>query len=651
MMRRLFIFFLVVLVSCDDSTEQKPKLTLNSVTIGSVNLLLSTNTPVPTDQIILLNFSAPISSHASSFISLTLDGQPIESDITFFDQQKTLGVRPKTALTNNTEYQLNISSELTSAEGAAFSGASFTFRTIAGTLLLEEIVVNGTNVLQQTNPITEISLTPGIEFVFNKPLDESTIAASFVLQEGATTPGVITNISTDKKRVTLSFNAPLRHWSRYIVSVTSSLKGAGSEIFTPRSLTFYTGNASAPVRPVVSDEELLTLVQQQTFKYFWDFGHPVSGLARERNTSGDLVTIGGSGFGVMAIIVGIERGFITRAEGVARLKKMTDFLKTANRFHGAFPHWMNGVTGAVIPFSANDDGGDLVETSFLMQGLIAARQYLNSAAPTELAVIDNINQLYEAVEWDWYRREGQQVLYWHWSPRVGWAMNLPLRGYNETLITYVMAAASPTHTIPKSVYEQGFARNGSMRNGKTFYNTTLPLGEDFGGPLFFAHYSFLGLNPTNLNDQYADWWQQQVNHTLINRAYSIANPKKFVGYNSDSWGLTASDNASGYSAHSPTNDLGVITPTAALSSFPYTPEYSMQALKFFYYQLGDRLWGPYGFYDAFNLTQGWTASSTLAIDQGPIIIMIENHRTGLLWDLLMSAPEVQAGLTKLGFTY
>ena len=229
-------------------------------------------------------------------------------------------------------------------------------------------------------------------------------------------------------------------------------------------------------------------------------------------------------------------------------------------------------------------------------------------------------------------------------------MNHAIRGYNEALITYFLAAASPTHSVASSVYHEGWAANGGIANNETFFNINLPLGPDYGGPLFFAHYSFLGLDPRGLSDQYANYWTQNVNHTLINHAYCVANPKNFVGYSAENWGLTASDNHQGYSAHSPTNDLGVITPTAALSSFPYTPEKSMQALKFFYYTLGDRLWGPYGFYDAFNLTAGWTADSYLAIDQGPIIIMIENHRTGLLWDLFMSAPEVQVGMDKLGFT-
>jgi hypothetical protein len=405
---------------------------------------------------------------------------------------------------------------------------------------------------------------------------------------------------------------------------------------------------STPKLPVVPDEELLTIVQQQTFRYFWDFAHPASGMGRERNTSADLVTTGGSGFGILSLIVGMERNFITREQGLDRMGKLLNFLETADRFHGAWPHWLNGDTGNVVPFSEHDNGADLVETSFLIQGLLTFRQYLNEQTPSEKTLIDRINVLWHGVEWDWFTRGGQDMLYWHWSPGKEWVMNHEIRGYNEALITYILSAGSPSHPVEASVYHSGWARNGGIINNKSFYGNTLPLGPDYGGPLFFAHYSFLGLDPRNLRD--ADYWTQNVNHSLINHAHAVANPRNYVGYSDADWGFTASDNAKGYAAHSPTNDLGVITPTAALSSFPYSPMQSMKALKFFYYTLGDRLWGPYGFYDAFDITEGWTAHSYLAIDQGPIIVMIENYRTGLLWNLFMSSPEVQVAMEKLGFT-
>lgn len=403
-------------------------------------------------------------------------------------------------------------------------------------------------------------------------------------------------------------------------------------------------------RPQPGDTALLTLVQQRTFDYFWKFAHPVSGLAPERTATPEVVTIGGSGFGVMAIPVGIERGFITRAQGLERLMKVVDFLQKADRYHGIWPHWMNGATGKTIPFSPKDDGGDLVESAFMFQGLLCLRQYFDKDTPGERTLRSKINALWNDAEWSWYTQGGQDVLYWHWSPNNGWSMNHQVRGWNECLITYVLAASSPQYAISPKAYHNGWAKSSNFINGKEYHGIKLPLGFDYGGPLFFAHYSFLGLDPRGLKDQYADYWEQNRNHTLINRQYCIDNPKKFKGYSADCWGLTASDNHASYNAHSPTNDLGVITPTAALSSFPYTPEYSMQALKYFYNKVGHRLWGEYGFYDAFNETVNWFDHQYLAIDQGPIVVMIENYRSGLLWKLFMSCPEVKKGLKKLGFS-
>jgi hypothetical protein len=403
----------------------------------------------------------------------------------------------------------------------------------------------------------------------------------------------------------------------------------------------------------LSDSALLDLVQKQTFRYFWDFAHPVSGLARERsnkdfNYGDEVVTTGGSGFGVMSVIVATERKWISRDTAARFLLKMIKFLSKSDSYHGVFPHWLNGETGKTIPFSRKDDGADLVETSFLFQGLLCARQYFNGTDRTETELRNRIGWLWNDIEWNWFTK-GEDVLYWHWSPNNGWAMDFPVRGFNECLIMYVLAASGERYPVKSSVYHRGWAQSIFFKNGKEFYGYKLPLGFDYGGPLFFSHYSFLGLDPNGLKDIYADYWEQNKNHTLINRQHCILNPGKFKGYGPDCWGLTASDTYNGYDAHSPTNDHGTITPTAALSAFPYTPEFSMLALKHFYNDLGDKIWSEYGFTDAFNESQNWYAKSHLAIDQGPIIVMIENYRSQLLWKLFMSVPEVQKGLIKLGF--
>ncbi|MGF2411007.1 MAG: glucoamylase family protein [Ferruginibacter sp.] len=413
---------------------------------------------------------------------------------------------------------------------------------------------------------------------------------------------------------------------------------------------------NAKQRPVnLSDSALLDVVQKQTFRYFWDFAHPISGMARERSNGdfgygNETVTTGGTGFGIMSIIVATERKWITRDTAAKFMLKMVNFLLKAQSYHGAFPHWMDGATGKTIPFSRKDDGGDLVETAYLFQGLLCARQYFNGENKIERELRNRIQWMWPDIEWNWYT-QGQEVLYWHWSPNNGWAMNFPVRGFNECLIMYVLAASSPNekYQVPSTVYHRGWTQSDFFKNGKEFYGITLPLGFDYGGPLFFSQYSFLGLDPRGLKDRYADYWIQNKNHTLINREHCIRNPDKFKGYGENCWGLTASDTYDGYNAFSPTNDYGTITPTAALSAFPYTPEYSMKALKHFYYDMGDKIWSEYGFTDAFNETKNWYASSHLAIDQGPVIAMIENYRTGLIWNLFMSCPEIKMGLKKLDF--
>jgi len=428
-----------------------------------------------------------------------------------------------------------------------------------------------------------------------------------------------------------------------------------SSFFTAAHSQVTTKSKPVVAKQQLSDSALLDEVQKQTFKYFWDFAHPVSGMARERSNTDagyghETVTVGGTGFGIMSIIVAVERGWISRDTAAKFLLKMAAFLVKATSYHGAFPHWMDGATGKIIPFSRKDDGGDLVETSYLFQGLLCARQYFNRDNRVEREFRNRVAWMWEDIEWNWYT-QGQDVLYWHWSPNNGWAMNFPVRGFNECMIMYILAASSPNerYQVRSSVYHRGWAVSDFFKNGKQFYGYTLPLGFDYGGPLFFSQYSFLGLDPRGLKDRYADYWEQNKNHTLINYAYCVDNPKEFKGYGENCWGLTASDTYNGYNAFSPTNDEGTITPTAALSAFPYTPEYSMKALKHFYYDLGDKIWGEYGFTDAFNETKSWYAKSYLAIDQGPIVAMIENYRSGLIWKLFMSCPEIQIGLKKLDF--
>lgn len=401
----------------------------------------------------------------------------------------------------------------------------------------------------------------------------------------------------------------------------------------------------------MTDDEFLDMTQAYTFRYFWEYAHPVSGMARERLGSEDVVTTGGTGFGVMSLIVGIHRGYITREQGIDRLLQLVSFLQFADKFHGAFPHWLNGGNGDALAFSTFDNGGDLVETAFLMQGLLTAREYFNGSSEKETVLREVITTLWEDVEWDHYSRNNSGVLYWHWSPDFGWQMNFPIRGYNEALIVYLLAIASPTHPVPASYWHSGWA-GGQYVSGLTWYGHKLFVGPPLGGPLFFAHYSYMGFDPRFKKDAYANYFDQNRNHTLINRAWCIDNPLLFEGYGENSWGLTASDDPEGYFAHAPggSTDNGTLTPAAAIPSMPYTPDESIAVLKHFYRTYGEHLWGPFGFYDAFNPEENWFADSYIAIDQGPIINMIENYRSGLLWDWFMLNPEIAQALTSIGFT-
>lgn len=420
-----------------------------------------------------------------------------------------------------------------------------------------------------------------------------------------------------------------------------------------------TGNSRSAESPT---DSLLTEIQKHTFNYFYEGAEPLSGLARERiHMDGDyplhdqhVVTIGGSGFGLMATVVAMERGFITKEQGEAQLSRSIDFLASVPRFHGAWAHWYNGDLGTVKAFSDKDNGGDIVETAFLAQGLITLREYFKAGNARQKSIAAKADSLWKGIEWNFYTNQ-KDVLYWHWSPDHAFGMNHAIQGFDECLIAYVLAAASPQYGIHPEVYHNGWARSGAIKTSTTKYGipTILKHNAKEGqvGPLFWSHYSFLGLSPKDLTDRYADYWDLVVNHTKINIAYARLNPDKYKGYGADKgWGWTASYSLKGYDAHHPDNDCGVISPTAALSSIPYTPTESTAFASYLFHNLKDKVWGLYGFYDAYSETADWFPQRYLAIDQGPIVVMIENYRSGLIWDLFMQAPEVQNGLKKLGFT-
>jgi exo beta-1,2-glucooligosaccharide sophorohydrolase (non-reducing end) len=450
--------------------------------------------------------------------------------------------------------------------------------------------------------------------------------------------------------------------------------GVGKAVSYKISAVDWSGNESPMSGEVkaatraMTDEELLTMVQEACFRYYWDAAHPVAGMAIEILPGDEnLVALGASGFGLMAQVVGVERGFVTRQQGVERMLKIVRFLAKADRFHGVWPHFLDGNTGKVNAyFGKYDDGGDLVETAFLIQGLLVVRQYFDRNTPEEREIRDTITGLWKAVEWDWYRKTPtSDFLFWHWSPNHAFHISHPLVGWNETMIIYLLAIASPTHAVPASMYHTGWAgqsdlavqyRRGWSRttqgdhyvNGNTYYGQKLDVGVGSGAELFFTHFSFMGFDPRGKRDRYTNYFENNRKIALIHHAYSLANPLKRVGYGDDTWGRSAGVNA-GSGRPTPVGDNGTITVHASLASFPYTPEESMKALKHYYRDLGGKLWGIYGFYDGFNQTDNWFEEVNMGLNQAPIVVMIENHRSGLIWRLFMSNPEIDPALKAIGF--
>ncbi len=440
---------------------------------------------------------------------------------------------------------------------------------------------------------------------------------------------------------------------RYADYVGDANTGASYQV-TARTVTLQesarTAAVTAHTHPM-SDDELLTMVQEASFRYYWDGAEPHSSMALESQPGPDnLVAMGASGFGVMALVVAVDRGFITRQEGLERMQRITAFLSHADRFHGVWPHFLDGTTGHVISlFGIYDDGADLVETSFMMQGLLTARQYFNAATPGETALRDTINTLWRGVEWDWFRATPKRdALYWHWSPHYAFHIANRLEGWNEVMITYMLAIASPTHAVPASLYHTGYTREGvgtPYGIQHTYFGIPLTQGyvPNSPGPLFFTQYSYMGYDPRGVRDKYSNYFRNNTNEARVSQAYSIANPKHFKGYGANSWGLTAVDGPDDrYHEYKPFDeDDGTIAPTGAIASYAYTPEASLLALKHWYRDLGAQTWSIYGFRDAFNEQQNWYSATNMGLNQAPQTVMIENGRTGLIWKTFMSSPEIR----------
>jgi hypothetical protein len=394
---------------------------------------------------------------------------------------------------------------------------------------------------------------------------------------------------------------------------------------------------------------LLDEVQRAGFRFFYDDANPVSGLCREYSDQRpELCATGANGMGFFNIVVGASRGFVTRDQAARRMQKCLHFLaERVDRFHGVFPHWFNGNTGKTIPFSKLDDGGDLVETGFLAEGLLEAREYFTGDDAVETDVRTLADRLWRDIDWSWHVKDdgASAYLLWHWSPNYGFGKNHHVTGFNECQIVYLLALASPTHPIPVKCYWTGWMGHDYATTRDDF-GVHVELGRGLQMPMFFTHYSYLGFDPHALSIGGKTYFDQFRDLCRIQVAYAKSESAVYKGYG-PLWGLTACKGPDGYKAFAPGRDNGTIAPTAALSSMPYDPEDSLSCLNELELHYREKLWGPFGFRDSFNLSRDWVAIDYLGIDVGPIAPMIENYRTGLCWKTFMKAPEVAVALRRI----
>lgn len=405
-----------------------------------------------------------------------------------------------------------------------------------------------------------------------------------------------------------------------------------------------------------SDEALLDDLQETGIRYFVELGHPDSGMAREGAPGWDgIYATGATGMGLANLIVGVHRGYLERAEAVDQAYRVLEFLDTQAKPHfGAFVHWLDGDTGESILFDrenpkATHNGVDLVETSFLGQSFILLREYFDADNESEARLRALADKLWLAIDWQAFVQEvdGTPGLLWHYLNGVGHG-SLMIRGWNECFITYLLAVASPAHGIGTEVYRSGwFHPTVGLGDTREVYGIRQDVEWDTSWPLFFAHYSFIGFDPHALGYKGRSYFDHIQDACLVQIVYAHNKSSRFKDYG-ELWGLTASADPDGYRAHAPgEEDNGTLTPTASLASMPYVPGFVMTNARRMYRDHGETLWGPFGFYDAFNPSQEWVSNNYIGIDVGPIAPMIENYRSGLLWKLFMNAPEIKAAVDSL----
>lgn len=413
----------------------------------------------------------------------------------------------------------------------------------------------------------------------------------------------------------------------------------------------------APLPVVRSDEEFLDVLQRTAFQYFWEHANPDNGLVRDRSTPTSKCSIAATGFGLSALPVGIDRGWITRAAGRARV--LTTLRTLARLPQGPAAEDVAGHRGWFYHFLEMETGLrawkcelSSIDTALLLAGVLDAAQYFTDPQPDEVEIRRLASLLLERVDWHWMRN-GADSLSMGWHPEKGF-IGTHWVGYNEAMILYLLGLGVEKEPLEASAW-------AAWTSG---YVWTTQYGQSFVEfpPLFGHQYShvwvdFRGLADPWLQARGIDYFENSRRATLAQHAYALDNPMGWQGYGPFAWGLTACDGPGrgrfrDYSARGapPVEfDDGTLAPTAVGASVPFAPDICLPTLRHYFDAFGDRLWTRYGFRDAFNLEANWWGPDVLGIDQGPILLMLENHRTGRVWSRVTRHPVIQRGLRRAGF--
>ncbi len=399
---------------------------------------------------------------------------------------------------------------------------------------------------------------------------------------------------------------------------------------------------------------LVDTVQHTGVMYFWEQANPANGLVKDRSTAGSPASIAATGFGLSALCVGVDHGWLTREQVKGRVLTTLNTFWTGPQssaasgtigYKGLYYHFLDMNTAT----RTWDSELSTIDTALLFAGILDTKMYFTGADSQEVLIRQLADSIYYRADWNFARNFNQGILQ-GWKPGTGFGGFGQWVGYNEAMILYILALGSPTHPVPTTAWSKWT----SNYLWQTLYGQSFLICP----PLFTHQYShcwidFSGMQDNYMRAQSSNYAENSRRATLAQHSYCIANPGAWTGYSDSLWGLTASDDPFGYAAHGAPpsqSDNGTITPTAGLSSIVFTPELSVPLLHNLWDNWRATTWGPYGFKDAFNPYYGWVDTDYLGIDQGPIVLMMENYRNGSVWARTYQNLDLRTGLARAGFT-